>query len=362
MESRYWSLSLMALGAVMVATSLWHLLHEFPPSVDLHFVADLVLIGGSGLAVLYGGLWHRRSDVGRGQELRLLGWLLGGALLFTSVMVVSLFVGSQGVTFTELLEVVHLTISVGMATGLGVGTVEATAIAESRAAARAEAATAALEREQERVFRINELLRHYVLNSLTVIGGHVDRYGETDSVDTVAVDERIDTVETLVEHIRALSTALREDSPLTDYEPGQLVRSTLAEIDPEQTVVVDIDPDAPSIRAPVSFERALGLLFEALLERQGSDDSLDVTLTESADDVSIQISSDLTSSSAGEPFAAVGPQADLKFTLAREFIDSAGTLRLGDEAPAGVFCSLTVGRARVEGDESQAARGLAHNR
>ncbi|MBX0325592.1 hypothetical protein EGH21_21450 [Halomicroarcula sp. F13] len=326
---------------------LWH---PFSHTLDRYsigyLIVVLVLISGAGLGLLYGGYWHLHNPLPRDRYPRLLGWLLAGALLLMSIGVISLYLGSVQITQAELFAVLHLTSSLGIATGLLVGTVEATAIVQSRAAARTEAKARALERERDRIYRLTGLLRHHILNSLTVISGYVD-YLSTDippedEEKLDAIDERIKTITTLIENIRTLSTTLQDDSPQTQYDVEVLFKKVCEEVAPPQTVSITIPTDTPTLYTTVTFEQTLCLLFDALADVFDASDTFTVTACGSHEGVTISISTAEPKALTQESFSRAGPETDVKFALARELLTSSGTLQLDDSQDTTLACQFTV--------------------
>ena len=327
MRSRLWPLFVLGLGVFIFGSSLWHLVHLGPVlPVSPHLVVDVFLIGGSGIAITYAGLWHRHNGPEAGHQLRSLGWLLAGIVLFFTVTSISLYAGSDTVTTAELLEVTHISVAVGASVGLLVGTIELRAIRQSRTAARAEERTEALQRERERIVRVNELLRHYVLNSLTVITGYIHEESVTKRPDRDAVATRIDTIETTVEHVRALSTALQDESPRTTYALEDLVSTIVGDIDPVQQVRFDLSSELPPVFGTVVLERALGLLFEAFFDALDPGTPVRITTGVSEMGVTLSVSAAGEGSSVEDSLSDAGPEADLKFTLASELVDGTGTI------------------------------------
>jgi len=328
------------MGSLVLISGLLHLVQVLPRSdLSAHVVVDALLLGSAGAGIIYGGYWHMQTSEIGDRFRRIFVWLLGTVLLFASVNTVALFIGSDVVTLGEFYEVMHLSVSIGAAIGLLVGTIEARAISQSEVAARAEARTAVLEREQRRILRINELLRHYVLNSLTVIGGYIENSSTAGRPDRSVVDERIDTIETLVEHVRAVSTALQHDSPETTYALDELVTATVRTIDPDQTVENDISPQMSAVRGGIGFERGIQLLFESFFAVLDPEATIRVTADDSVEGVSLVFSTGEGEVSLGDCLDNPGPEVDLKLTLASELFDSAGTVSFDE---SGGDCELLL--------------------
>lgn len=249
MKDRLWSVIFTGAGVVLLVISGRHILSTPTTSPLVHLLLDLVFLVGSGLGFIAVGYWHWQDPLPRDRYPRLLGWVLGGVLLFTSLNFISLYLGSDLVTLTESFEVVRIGGSFGAIAGLLVGTVEANAIVQSREAASAQAKAQALEEEQEHFNQINAYLRHYALNSLTAIRGYTDHLAEEIPSDETAkletIEDRIETITTLIDHILVLSTTLQEDTPRSESAVKPLLESALSKASVPQEVILNGSVEIP---------------------------------------------------------------------------------------------------------------------
>lgn len=334
MAERWWSRSLLVLGSALVVGSLWHLA-ALDSIASGHAAIVFALTAGPGLALLYAGRWYQRPDAPGHQAPRIAAWLVATTLVFVLVSVVSLVVGSRTVTAVEALEVVHLSGSVGLVVGVVVGTVQATSIENARAAARAEAEAEALRDEQERVARLNSLLRHYVLNGVNIIDGYAgelraDRVDEATAVGHIR--ERARTMATLVEYIQFVSEAEREPRPWTTVDLTDALDDALTATDREPDVSVRL-PDR-SARADVDDTFAAGV--ELLVDAMRSVTDPEGTVTLEYECVESGLVVVLRSDPARLPpvvqeslFEPVTSGIGLKLYLAETLLDATGDLYLG---------------------------------
>ena len=345
MRGRLWSVVFIGAGVVLLLLAGAHIFSTSAASSLLHLLLDSIFLAGSGLGFIAVGYWYWQDPLPQDCYPRLLGWVFGGILLLTSVNFISLNLGSNLVTLAESLEVVHIGSSVGAVAGLLVGTVEANAILQSREAASAQAKAQALEEEQEHFNQINEYLRHYALNSLTAIRGYTDHLAEEIPSDETAkletIEDRIETIATLIDHITVLSTTLQEDISRRESAVEPLLESALKASIPQE-VTLDIPSDLPSIYTTPPFERALRLLFSALGKVLGADESLQITATESGRQVTISISIANPAGLTDADFTGTGSVADIQLALAEELINSTGTLCLGESTDDSLVCECTV--------------------
>jgi len=294
MSRRWFAGSVAVVGVIGAASSLWH--PHLPiagSTATADRIVDLVLVGGPGLALCYGGYWHATHPLVDGRVAGVVGWMAATALLFVSTGVVSLFIGSSFVGPAELLASVHVAGSVGLAAGLLGGTLQAAAVVNAETAARAEARAAAIETEQRRLAELNDLLRHYVLNGVNVIGGYAAELrpasSAEDQVALTAIEERAETIGRLVEHVRLLPADVeggdRHDVPL-----DAAVRSAVASFDGGHPVRLDF-PEGdgrPTVSAGATLADALVLLMEAVSRCTAADGVVTATVT--VDDATATVS------------------------------------------------------------------------
>lgn len=339
MRPRTWAGLVAGLGLLLVGSAVVHLALE-PESSLLHRATVVVLIGGSGVALLYGGYWHATRSVVAGRYLGILGWTAATAVLFAGVGVVTLYIGSRRVLPVELAEALHMTASVGVATGLFVGTTHARAVSNAEAAARAAARADALAAERERAERLNDLLRHYVLNGVNVITGHVDRIRPTTPEDKEAaldaVHRRARSMATLVEHVNALLAVERDATTSTTVDLAATVESVADAADGDAAMRVRTPDASLPVLATGTLDDALDLLLDAVdavTERGGEitvaceDGATNATVTVTAAPVDLPEHID---QALFEPVGDVG----LEFYLSRRLIEDYGDLSVDDASDA----------------------------
>lgn len=348
MRTATWGWLIAVGGVLLLGSAAVHVVTS-PTKPSLHRAVDLVLIGGSGAALLYGGYWHATRSLLVRQYHRVLGGTLLIALLFVGVGVVALYIGSRRVEPAELFEAAWLAASVGVAAGLFFGTTHARAVEGAETAARAEARAAAIEAERERAERLNDLLRHYVLNGVNVISGHVDRLRpavpDDDQPSLDSVDRRARSMVTLVEHADSLLTSEREPPSSTTVDLVAAVESVAAGRNRTPTVRVRTpDSPLPVVVAAGTLDHVLDLLFDGVETVTGGDgevtvacegDSTAATVTVTATPVDLP---DPVADSLFEPVTDVG----LEFYLSRCLLDDYGDLRLADGAPGTLRIELRV--------------------
>lgn len=329
MDHRHVSLLLAVVGAILTGSAAWHFQHDLAASAEvIHLLGHGVLVGGSGLGLLYGAYWHWVHELPRERYPRILGWVVASAVLFTGTALVSLYMGSNLVTTEELFEVLYLSVSVGSIVGTVGGSHEARAITRAKAAASDQARAEAREAEQERLEQLNGLLRHYVLNGVSVIDGYVDQLRDevpaSEHPKLDAIEDRTRTMTTLVEHVRTLSKADREDAT----RPVDLAAAVERANDDVDGCGISVET-RDHVRATDTLDDGLYHLITAIERITDSEES--VTLAcERADGRVV-----LTATAPGSlpeqveatMFEPVGSGIGLDLYLAKTLLDSFGELR-----------------------------------
>ncbi|MFB6305199.1 MAG: hypothetical protein ABEH47_08535 [Haloferacaceae archaeon] len=348
MRSPTWARLVAALGLLLLASVAAGALVPGTPESPVHRVADLLVVGGSGLCLLYAAYWHAERPLLGEQYPRIFGWTGVTTVLFVGIGVLTLYIGSRRVEPTELLEVLHATASVGLATGLFVGTTHARVVDAAEVAARADARAEALAAERERAERLNDLLRHYVLNGVNVVTGHVDRLRsvvpEEDGDALDAVDRRARSMATLVQHVNSLLASERGHAAATTVDLVAAVEAAVADVRGGPSVRVRT-PGAPlPVLAAETLDDVLDLLFDAVTSATGPGGEIDVRCEGGETHATVTITAtpvDLPEPLDDSLFEPVR-DAGMEFYLSRRLLDGYGDLRLRDADPGTLRVELRV--------------------
>lgn len=272
LTGRTWARVYGGLGVAIFLVSLLHMTISHTQSSAYHKLIFGLLMAVISVGLIGGAIWHYRNPFPADRYRRINVWSLGGIVVVTALGLASLYVGSELVTPVELSESIQVMGSMGLALGLGFGTMEARVIETADMAARAET----LETERERLEILNDLLRHYVLNGISVIAGHADQLeanttGQNrDSARIIAT--RSDRIAHLVERISVLTkTEWRRETEVDAGLTTVLVETAGEECLPETEI--SVDDGIPEMRANVGYEDGLVILVEgitSMLESAGS--------------------------------------------------------------------------------------------
>lgn len=321
-------------GVVLLASMPIHLWRGGPAELTpLHVGGILLTVGGPGVGLLLLGMWNTDGPTPETASLRLGAWMGGSALVFLGVGIVTVFLGSVTVRTSELLEVLHVNGSVGLFVGFVMGRLEARGLATAERAAKEEARANALRAERERSEKLNDLLRHYILNGVAVIDGYAATIGRVDpdhESHVAVIRDRAESMSMLVKNVHALTV---EDDPVVGtVDLQQSLREVVDERDDHR---ISMEPrfDPTRVRAGDSFHQAIRLLVDALLRVTDKDGAVEIGCEPGDDTVRILVS--------GRPGALSKPLRDsvfepvtagvgLQLYLVAEFLDPYGSVEVLD--------------------------------
>ncbi len=164
------------------------------------------------LALVWAGVRLDRSDIGGDRYERIVRWSSGGAIVFLAVnaLVMAFF---PWYSFAGNVAWAHFSLNVGAAGGFLVGYLEARAIQREVVATAAVVRAEQLEEDRELLAYLSDLLRHEVLNSTQIIGGHATLLLEDADDSTRAsletIDRESEELTAVIDDIRAMLNATR---------------------------------------------------------------------------------------------------------------------------------------------------------
>ncbi len=164
---------------------------------------------------------------------------------------------------------------------------------------RAHAADKADLVERERAHReglavLNHLLRHHVLNGMTIISGHADELRATDvpAEHLEAIERQSERIVTVVDNVQTLVRSLSEETEPKPVEVDVVAERAVAdarETDPEATF--DLDADPAVARADEFLRAVLDNLVSNAVEHHDGDPHVRVVV-EDGDRVVVRVADD----------------------------------------------------------------------
>lgn len=266
MDDRWWSVALATIGVGILVTAGWRQTANPPTAPWLHRVIDLVTIGGAGVGYLYGAYWYRDRPFDAERYPMIVTWIIGFGVLFVSLGVISVYLGSNTVSPFEVREVVYVTSSVGLFAGLLLGSMHSQSIQHAETAARVEAEANALAAERDRLEALTDLLRHYILNAVTIISGYADQLrGDVPNEAEPAldvIDERAELIGTLIKHIGSM---YQQERDIESRQLESVIESAIVDVDDRHDVTIEASACPATVLIDDRFEDALRLLCEAVI-------------------------------------------------------------------------------------------------
>ncbi|AGB33370.1 ATP-binding region ATPase domain protein [Natrinema pellirubrum DSM 15624] len=232
------------------------------------YLTTLLSIGVPAVGLSWGGYRLTESDIDESRYGRVCKWCFGGAVAFLAVNMLSIvFFPADSVAGNTTWA--HFAINTGAVGGFAVGYVEARAIQREVEATAATVRARQLEDERELLAYLNDLLRHEVLNSSQIIGGHAtllqaecDREAVRDRLETI--ERESDNLVGVIEDVRAMLDANRGPQSESAVDLVAVLESQLLEYR-TRFDDVDIEADLPET-AHVSANEGVKWIFANLLE------------------------------------------------------------------------------------------------
>ena len=194
------------------------------------FLGYIVTTSPFVLGLLYGGYWLDQSVLKPARYARIGWWLLTGLVVYLGINLFIISVFPAEIDLSFFFGWVRFAVAMGAAGGLVIGIIEARAIQRERAAERAIVSAEELQYRSDQLEFFNSILRHDVLNGMTIIRGHaeflvedLETEDERQSAETILrwSDEVVD----IIQRVRAIIQRLTGQSklPLTNVDISDIV-------------------------------------------------------------------------------------------------------------------------------------------
>lgn len=210
-------------------------------------ILGFATVGVPALGLVWGGYRLERSTIGPDRYGRIAQWCFGGGIGFLAINVL-IMVFFPWPSTTGNISWAQFSLNVGAVGGFAVGYVEARAIQREVEATAAAVRAERLAEEREVLTYLNDLLRHEVLNSAQIIGGHASLLLE-DADDRSrnhleTIDRKSDALTDVIDDVRAMLNASRESNVSGTVDVGALLESELTALD-DRAEELEIDADVP---------------------------------------------------------------------------------------------------------------------
>ncbi|WP_276249064.1 sensor histidine kinase KdpD [Haladaptatus sp. YSMS36] len=227
-------------------------------ALSREFIAHIATTSPFILGIIFGGYWLDRSPLSPTRYTRIAKWTFGGLLAFLGLNVIVMvaippFGGLEGYVGWG-----RFAAAVGAGGGLLLGVVEARAITRERAAERAVVRAEELEYRTDQLEFFNSILRHDVLNGMTVVQGRASHLlassnDEESRRHLKTIVQWSDDIVNVVQRVRAIIRILSNESevPLAATNLTQAVNDEVRRLRttyPEVTFKTNI-PDGVYVKA-----------------------------------------------------------------------------------------------------------------
>lgn len=231
---------------------------------------DILLVGGPGLALLYGAWKLPEAGVDDDLHGRVAAWCFGVMIGMAAVVVLASL--RPGSVFARPVATGLTSAALGGAAGLAIGMFEGRAVTRSRERARVRAEAAEVRRRNEELEGIQSVVAHDIKSPLSGIYGNIDLARDTGDLSHLDdAEEATRRVESLVEDIGQLA---REGVTAQDTEPvrvDEFARAVWRSLDTPKAHL-DMGFDGFEVEGdPHRIERLLDNLFRNALVHAGPD-------------------------------------------------------------------------------------------
>lgn len=283
------------------------------------------------------------------QDRVVLRWVVGGVLALVGLAAWASFDAIVAGRFADARGAVVLGANLGLLFGTVAGLNHSRAIQNAELAERERA-------QREGMAFLNHLLRHHVLNGMTIINGYVEELHEEDVSDEhlEVIERQSDRIVSLVENVQALVESLSGDLDPRPVDVERVVRRAVADArETYPSATFEVETDSATVRATDLVRTVVDNLLANAVEHHDGDATVEVAVM-AGDPVRIRITDD----GPGVPdeiraaferrddfstgIAGEGMGLYLVHTLVRNY---GGEVRIEEREPRGTVVTVELPRA-----------------
>ncbi|RQG98778.1 ATP-binding protein [Natrarchaeobius oligotrophus] len=308
------------------------------------------------LALVWAGYRLERGDVPPERYRRIVAWTAGCSVGFLAVnvppMVLFPWYGIEGT-----LGWVHFSIVMGAVAGFAIGYVEARSIQQEVEATAAAVRAEQLEYEREMLRYLNDLLRHEVLNSAQIVGGHASLLLAEEPDDRTrshleTIQRRSESLEDVIDDVRTMLDANECPTENGAVDLSDLVAETVASFrSTYDRATVDATVPASAVVVGNAGVRRIvwNLLENAVEHHDGERPRIDLRVEATADAVVLRVTDDgpgIPEERRGSLFQRKSRNHGLGLYLVRILANRyGGDVELVETGPDGTTVAVTLPRA-----------------
>lgn len=365
----FWPLVYTTLGCLLfIAGNLYFVLfHAQEPDAPVFGLVNLVFYTVLSGIVILGGKWLAQSDISVERHPRAGMWLLSlPAALFVLNIPGMYIISNEG--SLQLSGWALSLVTIACAAGTVIGLVEARAIEQAQMNQRLRSEREAHKNHVEQLEYLNHVLRHEVLNNVSIIKGYAELALEGDHSEPateIDIIRRQSTEMTnVVTDIRILLETLQDRYTCTAENLSRVLAEELASVQATtqgETIVTEDIPEDLTVMADPLLDRVFGnLLSNAVEHNESAIPEIDVTVDETPSTITVHVADN-----------GSGIPVDVRETLfdrpnrgdsgrglylTQELVDRyGGRIELTETGPDGSVFSVTLNRATTGSDSGEGA-------
>lgn len=231
------------------------------------FVMGFGMVAAPALGLVWGGYRLERGDIDAARYGRIGQWVVASGVGFLAINVVAI-VAYPWYSLAGNIAWAHFSVNVGAVAGFTVGYVEARAIQREVEATAATVRAERLEDEREVLTYLNDLLRHEVLNSAQIIGGHASLLLEDADGRTrrhlETIDRESDALTDVIDDVRAMLNANRGLEATSAVDLSELLTDELSSLD-RRVDALEVETEIPA-SVHVDGNEGIRIIFANLFE------------------------------------------------------------------------------------------------
>ena len=237
-----------------------------------------------------------QSEIDPDRYARPVTWCLGGAIGFLAVTLPTMLIFPWHDPQATIAWA-HFAVTAGAVGGFTVGYIEARAVQQEVEATAAAVRADQLAEERKVLTYLNDLLRHEVLNSAQIIGGHASLLLETppserrrDRLETIQRES--EALEAVIDDIRVMLDANANPDQSAVVDLSELLEETVAAVRTAYDVELDATvPESIAVRGNDGIERIFANVLENAIEHNDSETPhVDLTVESTPDTVTVTVS------------------------------------------------------------------------
>jgi signal transduction histidine kinase len=310
-------------------------------------LVETLVVGSIALSLVYAGVWFNRSHFESEQEWWAVLWtVLGGIGIVSVIVVMNAHQMAEGAGATPglLVEEIVLGAAGGSLAGLliGLGTAQSMRQADR------------VERQRDAFSFLNKLLRHDILNGLSIIQGKVTHIAE-DAPDDVqpdlqTIDDRSQSMAELTQNVSRMSRVIAGEAELTPVNVSALLREEVETARRSfEHAQFDVDiPDGVRIDSSHALNGVIdNLLTNAVEHNDTAEPRIAVTLEDSGEIVRIRIADNGPGVPADAKETIFEPNTKGDHGVGLYLVETiisnvGGTVRLTDNEPTGAVFTIEL--------------------